>query len=118
MWTCRISITSSREMPRCSASSLGEVPAEALRELVRGLVEAGLLLDDPAGDADGPRAVAEVAPDLASDRGDGERQEVDAAFRLEPVERPDQPQRRDLLEVVRMVAAVQKRCAMLWATGR
>ncbi len=86
--------------PRC--------PAEALGELVRGLVEAGLLLDDPARDADGPRAVAEVAPDLAGDRGDGERQEVDAAFRLEPVDRPDQPERPDLLEVVGSVAAVHE----------
>ena len=69
-------------------------------------MQVGLQLDDPARDADRARAVAEVAAHLAGDRRDRERQEVDAARGLEPVDGADQTDRRDLFEVVDVVAAV------------
>src|SRR4029077_20018780 len=76
-------------------SAAGRLGAE-LDELVgpqRALVEA-------ARNMDGPRAVAEMALDLAQHRRDGERREADAAIGGEAVERLDETQARDLEEVV------------------
>src|SRR5579884_1460345 len=47
-----------------------------------------------------PAGVAEVALQLADDRGDRERCEREAAIRIEALDRLDQPQARDLYEVV------------------
>ena len=65
------------------------------------------LLDAAAG-AHGPALVAEVPLQLADDRPGREGGEVDAAGRVEPVDRLDQRHRRHLHEVVQRLAPVEE----------
>ena len=58
-----------------------------------------------ARDADRPALVAEVALDLAEDRRHRERRERRLAGRVEAVDRLQQPERRDLDQVVELLAA-------------
>src|SRR5205807_2035348 len=59
-----------------------------------------------AGDVDRPALVAEVALELADDRGSGEAREFLAAPRLESLDGVQQPDRGDLDEVIQWLAAV------------
>ena len=64
----------------------------------RGLHTSSLLLR-PTGDAHGPRRVSEVSTKLAQHGRRGECCERDAATRVEPVDRLDEPDLGDLHEV-------------------
>jgi hypothetical protein len=59
-----------------------------------------------------------VPAHLAGDRRDGVGQEVDAAVRLEAVDRVEEPDRARLLEVVDRLARPANRRAMCCTTGR
>ena len=90
----RASRTSSIDRPVHSAISRTRRAAAVLgRELADGVgdLRAGLL--DAARHAHGPRAVAEVAADLAEDRRRREARELEAALGLEAVDRLDQADR-------------------------
>ena len=98
----------------CSASSTcSSVAAAALRDLRHGglavqvagqlddlLVHAQRQLLQAAGHAHRPRAVAEVAPDLAQDGRHGVAGERDVAAEVEAIDRLDEPQTGDLEEIV------------------
>ena len=58
-----------------------------------------------ARDAHRPALVAEVALELAEDRRDGERRERRLALGVEAIDRLEQPERRDLDQVVELLAA-------------
>ena len=64
-------------------------------------------LFQPARNAHGRRAVAQVTLDLPADRRRSEADEVVPARRVEPVDCVDQPDRADLREIVRLLAAVR-----------
>src|SRR5687768_11306214 len=55
---------------------------------------------------DRPRAVAEVAFELAEDGRDGERRERDAAVRVVAVDRLDEAEVRDLAQVIQWLTRV------------
>jgi hypothetical protein len=71
----------------------------ALGKFLRGRRDPCLELLDAAGWSDGPAAVAEVALELASDRGYGVRQEILVAEQVEAFNRLDQSEVGDLLKV-------------------
>ena len=79
--------------------------AEVARHLLGDAVHAHRQLLQVARHAHRPAAVAEVALELAEDRRHCERRERGVAARLEPVDRLQQAQRRDLDEVVERLAA-------------
>src|SRR4051794_16444566 len=70
------------------------------RELGHLAIDAQRELLEVARDADGPGAVAEVALDLAEDGRDRVARERDVAAEVEAVDRLDEPEARDLEEVV------------------
>src|SRR5262249_55882025 len=78
-----------------------ELGAHVLDQAGEHLVQ----LLEPTWHVHGPGAVAEVALDLADDGRDGIRPEEDAALQVEAVDRLDQADRRDLDEVVELLAA-------------
>ena len=71
-----------------------------------GAVEAHVQLLHAAGHPHRPALVAEVALELADDGGRGEGGELQAPVRVEAVDRAQQAQRGDLLEVVERHAPV------------
>ena len=62
----------------------------------------------PARDAHGPSPVPEVALQLSGDRRRRERREAQTAVRIEPLDRLEQADERDLAEVVERLAAVRE----------
>ena len=93
-------------------------PAQVLAELGDGLVEGGLQLPEPPRNSDDVEPVAEVAQHLAVDGRHREGQEIVAAAGLEAVDRQDEADGGDLLEVVEVVAAtIGVLAAMCRATG-
>src|SRR3954451_2345382 len=86
-------------MTRAASSNEGPA-AELARQLRDDAVDAQRELLEVARDAHGPRAIAEVALDLAHDRGHGVARERDAALHVEAVDRLDEPEARDLVDVV------------------
>jgi len=70
------------------------------RELAHRTIDLQRHLLQVSRDAHRPRAVAEVALDLAEDGGDGVAGERDLAVEVEAVDGLDQPERGDLHEVV------------------
>src|SRR6185503_18222199 len=80
--------------------------AELDRELGLRLAHLGHVLLHRARDAHGPAGVAEVAPQLAQDRGYCERGEPQAALGVEAVDGLDQAQVRDLEKVLEGLAGV------------
>ena len=78
----------------------GRLPAQVGGELRDLAVDAQRELLEVARDAHGPGAVAEVALDLAEDRRDRVARERDLAGQVEPVDRLDEAEARDLEEVV------------------
>ncbi len=77
-----------------------------LGELGRGRREGQSQLLEAPRHADRPALVAEVTLDLTDDRGRRVRRELDAAVRVEAVDRLDQTDRGDLGQVVQRLAAV------------
>ena len=76
----------------------------------RGLDRAGELeaqLLHPARHVDGPRAVAEVALDLADDRRHGVRRELHASIDVEALDRQHEPDGADLHEILHRLAAAR-----------
>src|SRR5205085_202070 len=61
---------------------------------------------DVARDADHPAAITEMALDLARDRRDREGREAHVSVEVEAVDRLDEAERGDLLEVVQRLALV------------
>src|SRR3954470_3493216 len=82
----------------------GRRAAELARERLAAAHDARAQLLDVARDAEHPAAVAEVALELARDRRNRERREAHVARDVEAVDRLQQSQRRDLLEVVERLA--------------
>ena len=80
-------------------------PAELLGQRADDAGQLALQVLEPARDPGGPGVVAEVAPDLAGDRRDGEGEEVDAAVGVEPVHGADQTDGAGLFEVLERLAA-------------
>src|SRR4029078_1584489 len=74
--------------------------SELAGECFGGLLDLGHELLDRAGHADGPPEVAEVALDLAEDRRDGERRERQPAVRVKALDRLQQTEGGDLLDVL------------------
>src|SRR5450432_3434455 len=91
---------------RTSSSDICRCAAQALGQLADRLGQRELQLLEPPRHADGPALVPEVPLDLAHDRGRGVGRELDAALKVESVDRLDQPDGRDLGEVVEPLAAV------------
>src|SRR5215207_6211156 len=81
--------------------------AELRREAVDFARDAGAQLLQPARDAHGPRTVAEVALDLAQDRRHRKGREAQLATEVEAIDRLDEPDAADLLEIVERLAAVR-----------
>ena len=81
--------------------------AELRRELVDEARDAERELLHAPRHVDAPRAVAEVAADLADDRRHGVGGELDAPLEVESVDRLDQADRSDLDEVVDRLAAAR-----------
>src|SRR4051794_17007205 len=77
-----------------------------LAQLLADLVDARDRLLHAARDVDRPRAVAEMALELAEDGGDGEGGEGDAALGVVTVDSLDQAEIGDLTEVVKGFAGV------------
>ena len=86
----------------------GRAAAERDRQLVAGAVDGQVELLKPARHLNRPALVAEIALDLADDRGRGVRRELHAALQLEPVDRFEQSYRSDLNEIVEGLAAIRK----------
>jgi hypothetical protein len=63
------------------------------------------------GHAHGPPAVAEVPLELAGDGRRRERRELQPAIGLEPLDRLEEPDERDLAQVVRGLTAVREPCS-------
>src|SRR5262245_47985617 len=82
---------------RRRAAELGGLGLDRARE-----ADAELL--HPARHVQRPRAIAEVPLDLADDRGDGVRRELDAPRRVEPLDREEEPDGADLDEVLLRLA--------------
>src|SRR3954452_1230427 len=82
-------------------------PRELNGELLDQLGELDVELLQPARDAHGPPAVAEVALDLADDVRRRVRRQLDAAVEVEAVDCLDQPDRADLDEILELLAAVR-----------
>src|SRR5262249_38905956 len=80
-------------------------PAELARELLAHALEFEGELLQVARYADRPALVAEVALELTEDRRDREARERGLAARVEAVDRLQQAERGDLLEVVELLAA-------------
>ena len=80
--------------------------SKLLRERGDGVVELEMQLLDAPGDAHRPPFVAEVALELADDRRRRERRELQAAFGIEALDCLQQPDERDLAEIVQLLAAV------------
>src|SRR5581483_2888177 len=80
-----------------------ELRAHVLDQAREHLVQ----LLEPPRDVHRPGAVAEMPLDLADDRRHGVRPEEDPSLEVEPVDRLDQPDRRDLDEVVELLAAAR-----------
>ncbi len=80
--------------------------AVLLRQVAGGLGQAELELLQPARNPDGPALVAEVPLDLADDGRRGVGGELDGALEVEAVDGLDQPDGRDLHEVIERLAAV------------
>src|SRR5439155_3305960 len=78
-----------RRRPVALPRQVGDRSVDAQRELLQ-----------VAWDPYRPRAVAEMALELAEDRRDGVAGEGDVAFGVEAVDRLDEPERRDLEEVL------------------
>ena len=94
-----------------AADRLGELAgrggaAQALGELGGRRADLHPQLLEPARHPDRPALVAEVALDLADDRGRGVRRELHAALGVEAVDRLDQADRADLDQVLERLAAV------------
>ena len=87
----------------------GRTAAELARELVALAGDADGALLEVAWWADGPGEVAEVAPDLALDGRHREGAEGRAVVGVKAIQRLDQTQRRDLLQILERhpVAAVK-----------
>ena len=79
--------------------------AEFAAQLLDGVLDLRGELLELARDAHGPAVVAEVALELAEDRGDGEGGEREAAAGVEAVDGLQQADRGDLVEVVAFGAA-------------
>ena len=79
--------------------------AQGLGQRVVGRGDGQPQLLQAAGHPDRPGAVAEVPLELADDGRDGEAGEVDAPVGVEPVDRLDQADHRDLVQVVGGLAA-------------
>src|SRR5206468_2149918 len=75
-------------------------PSGAAAYLLLGLVDLSRALLGAAVDVEGPRAIAEVALELADDRRHRERGEGEAPIGIEALDRLDEPQARDLEEIV------------------
>ncbi len=99
------SSTCSTSAPTCSAISMTVGIAAQVRRQRPGAVDPQRKLLEVARHAHGPRPVAEVALDLAQDRGDRVGGERDLALDVEAVDRLDQAQRGDLHEVVQRLLA-------------
>ena len=69
-------------------------------------VDAQLELLEVARHADGPAVVAEVALELSEDGGDGKARERESAPGVEALDRLEEAERGDLLEIVGVGAAV------------
>src|SRR6185436_21158479 len=82
----------------------GRRPAELAGERLAGADDARAELLDLAGDAEHPAAVAEMALELAGDRRNGERREADVARDVEAIDRLQEAERRDLLEILERLA--------------
>src|SRR3954452_1255945 len=78
--------------------------AELARQRLASAHDARAELLDVARDAQHPAAIAEMALELAGDRRHGERREAHLPRNVEADDRLQQPQRRDLLEVVERLA--------------
>ncbi len=81
---------------------------EILDELRGVSSERWIELLNAAGDPDRPCSIAEVPLDLAVDRRDRERREINTAIELEPVDRVDQPDRADLDEILELLAPTRR----------
>ena len=84
----------------------GREAAELLAQRLGGLLDARDRLLDAARHVDRPRAVAEVALELAEDRRHGVGGEGDPAVGVVAVDRLDEAEVRDLAEVVERLAGV------------
>src|SRR5437764_269353 len=84
-----------------------DVHAQARERLADEPRELQLELLHAARDAHRPRLVAEVALDLAEDRGGGIGREADLAREVEAVDRLHDPDAGDLHEVVERLAAAR-----------
>src|SRR6202042_1984133 len=80
--------------------------AEALGQVADGLGQRQLQLLQAPRHADGPALVPEMALDLADNGRRRIRGEFHAALQVEPVDGLDQPDRRDLGQVIEPLAAV------------
>ena len=94
------------------AGGLGELgdrgrPLELRAQVLDQAREHLVQLLEPARHVDRPGAVAEVALDLADDRRHGVGAEEDPALEVEAVDRLDQADRRDLDQVVELLAAAR-----------
>ena len=73
-------------------------------QIVRDVFQACRELLHRARDADRPAAIAEMALELTDDRRERERRERQPALRLEAIDGLQQPDCRDLFEIVGLVA--------------
>ena len=82
----------------------GGCPAEPLGQLRGGAAEPQVQFLEPPRDLHRPAVVAEVAPHLPHDRGDGERDEIRTGVDVEPDHRVDQAHPRHLDKIVARLA--------------
>ena len=101
--TC--SVRDARAARRCRRT-VGARPSRA-GQLRQGPLDLEDPLLDVAGHVHRPAPVAEVALELAEDRGDGEGREGGAALGVEAVDRLDQADARDLDQVVERLGAAR-----------
>src|ERR1700733_5744930 len=103
--TVEYALADSRPSSTSSSVICGRA-AFALRQLADRLGERQLELLQPPRHPDGPALVPEVPLDLADDGGRGVGGELHAALEVEPVDGLDQPDGRDLGEIVKPLAPV------------
>ena len=97
--------SSSSTWAACASSAIvGERPRVAVSSLEESCDQLVELLQ-PARDGDGPDAVPEVPPELADDGREDVGDELDIAIEVEAVDRLDQPDGRDLDEIVELLTA-------------
>src|SRR5205085_1525629 len=89
-----------RDLRRCGRA------AELLAQRRDRAVELEVELLEPARHAHRPSLVAEVSLQLSGDRRRGEGGELQAPWRLEALDRLEQPDERDLSEIVERLAPV------------